>query len=125
MNIPIHLSAKGVELSPDQVELIHASVDNLERFFPRLVACRVVVSAPHRRPRGEPVAWSLHLSLTVPGGEVAVTRQEMPAFREALDDAFDAARRQLQDYAREVRGDVKAHAEEVRGSSQLSKGVEA
>ena len=98
MNIPIHLSAKGVELSPDQEALIRASVDGLERFFPRLVACRVVVSAPHRRPRGEPVAWSLHLSLTVPGGELAVTRQAKPAFREALDDAFDAARRQLQDH---------------------------
>ena len=124
MNIPIHLSAKGVELSPDQEALIRASVDGLERFFPRLVASRVVVSAPHRRPRGEPVAWSLHLSLTVPGGELAVTRQAKPAFREALDDAFDAARRQLQDNARETRGDVKTHAGDVRDRSRSSKGVE-
>ena len=124
MNIPIHLSAKGVELSPDQEALIRASVDGLERFFPRLVACRVVVSAPHRRPRGEPVAWSLHLSLRVPGGELAVTRQAKPAFREALDDAFDAARRQLQDHARETRGDVKTHAGDVRDHNRSSKGVE-
>ena len=119
MNIPIHLSAKGVELSPDQEALIHAAADGLDRFFPRLVACRVVVSAPHRRPRGEPVAWSLHAALTVPAGELVVTRQAKPTFREALDDTFDAARRQLQDYAREVRGDVKAHAGALR-----SKGVE-
>jgi len=115
MDIPTHLSAKGVELSPDQTARIHAAVDGLERFFPRLTACRIVVSAPHRRPRSEPTQWKLHLSLTVPGGELAVTRQAKPTFREALDDAFDAARRQLQDHAREVRGDVKSQAEELRG----------
>jgi len=115
MEIAVHLSAKGVELAPEQETLIRAAVAGLERFFSRLVACRVVVSVPHRRPRGEPVAWMLRLSLTVPGGELAITRQAKPSFREAVEDAFDAARRKLQDYARELRGDVKLRAGEQRG----------
>jgi cold shock CspA family protein/ribosome-associated translation inhibitor RaiA len=107
MQIPLHLSCSGVELMPDQEALIRATVAKLERFFDRLVACRVTVSVSNRYPGGEPVAWAFRIALTVPGDELAVTRQAKPTFREALDDAFDAARRRLQDFARELRGDVR------------------
>lgn len=115
MKIPVHLSGKGVTLSPEQDAQIHAAVARLERFFDRLVGCRVTVSVPNRFPDSEPIAWSFRIALTVPGHELDVTRQAKPSFREALDDAFDAARRQLQDYAREIRGDVKVPAEVPRG----------
>ena len=115
METPIHLSAKGVDLSPDEEALLKRSAADIERFFGRLVACRIVVSVPHRRSGGEPVSWGVRLSLTVPGGELVVTRQAKPTFREAVDDAFDAARRQLQDWAREHRGDVKVHVDELHG----------
>ena len=71
MEIPVHLSCKGVELTPDQEALIRDAVAKLERFFDRLVACHVVVSVPNRRPGGEPVAWTVRMALTVPGGELA------------------------------------------------------
>ncbi len=115
MEIPVHLSAKGVELAPDQEALIRDAVAGLERFFSRLVACHAVVTVRPRRSGGSPAAWVVRLSLTVPGGELAITRKAKPSFREALEDAFDAARRQLQDYARELRGDVKPHAGELQG----------
>ena len=115
MQIPVQLTGKGVELTADQEAVVHSAVAGLERFFSRLVACRAVVSVPHRRPAGAPVAWTMRLSLTVPGGELAITRKAKPSFREAVDDAFDAARRRLQDYARELRGDVKVRAGEQRG----------
>lgn len=115
MQTPVHLTAKGVELAPEQEAQVRSAIAGLERFFPRLVACRVVVSWPNRRPQGEPVAWTVRLSLTVPGGELVVTRRAKPSFREALDAAIDAARRKLQDYARETRGDVKLRAGELNG----------
>lgn len=107
MKTEVHLSCKGVELAPEEESLVRAEVEKLERFFDRLVACRVVVSAPHRYAGGQPVAWTIRLALTVPGGELAVNRQAKPSFRHALQDTFDAARRQLQDHAHELRGDVK------------------
>jgi cold shock CspA family protein/ribosome-associated translation inhibitor RaiA len=113
MQIPVHLSGKGITLSPDQEERIRAAVARLERFFDRLIACHVVVSVPNRWPSGEPIAHAFRLTLVVPGGELAVTRQTKASFAQALDDAFDAARRRLQDYARELRGDVKT-AEQQR-----------
>jgi cold shock CspA family protein/ribosome-associated translation inhibitor RaiA len=115
MQIPVHVSGRDIELSAAEEVLIRRSVAKLEQFYDRLVACHALVSVAHRRPRGEPVAWTVRLSLTVPGEELAVTRQAKPTFREALDDAFDAARRRLQDYAREHRGEVKRPAEEPRG----------
>ena len=115
MEIQVHLSAKGVQLAPEQEAMIREAAAGLDRFFTRLVACRVVVSVPNRRPRHEAVLWTVRLSLVVPGSELAITRQAKPSFREALEDAFDAARRRLQDYARELRGDVKPHTGELQG----------
>jgi len=115
MQIPVHLSGKDIELSTAEEALIRRSLTKLEQFYDRLVACHVLVSVSNRRPGGEPVAWVVRLSLTVPGGELAITRQAKPSFREALDDAFDAARRRLQDYVREARGDVKRPAGEPHG----------
>jgi cold shock CspA family protein/ribosome-associated translation inhibitor RaiA len=111
----VHVSGKDIDLSTAEELLVRNAVAKLERFYDRLVACRVLVSQPNRRPGGEPVAWTVRLSLTVPGGELAITRQPQPSFREALDDAFDAARRRLQDHAREIRGEVKRPAEQPHG----------
>lgn len=115
MAFPIQVSGKGIDLAPDLEAQVRAAVGRLERFHPRVVGGRVVVAVPHRRPTGDPVAWSIRLVLTVPGGELAISRQAKPSFGEALDDAVEAGRRQLQDYARETRGDVKAPAEEMKG----------
>lgn len=116
MQIPVHLSGKGVVLMPEQEDLIRAEVTKLERFCDRLVTARVTVSVPNRYPSGEPRAWAFRIALTVPAGDVEVSRQAKPLFRDALDDAFDAARRQLQDYAREIRGDVKVPVEPDHGA---------
>jgi len=110
MQIPVHLSGKGIDLTPGQEALIREEVARLEKFFDRLVACRVVVTVPHRRPGRDPVAWTVRLALTVPGEELAIDRKAGPSFREAVEDAFAAARRRLQDYARFLRGDVKRPA---------------
>jgi cold shock CspA family protein len=50
-----------------------------------------------------------------PGGELAVTREHDEDLQVALRDAFDAARRRLEDYARGQRADVKHHAPEYTG----------
>ncbi len=115
MQIPVHLSGRGLLLSQAQETRIREAAAGLERFFDRIVACRVVVSVPHHRPGGEPVDWSVRLTITVPEGELHVNRQVKPSFREAVDDAFDAGRRQLQDHARQLRGDIKTRAPGARG----------
>ncbi|HTO73737.1 MAG TPA: HPF/RaiA family ribosome-associated protein, partial [Gemmatimonadales bacterium] len=109
MQTPVQISSRGVDLTPDQMALIRKAVADLDRFFDGLVSCHVTVSTPNKRPTGGPMTWTFRLGLKVPGGVLAVSRRARPNFRLALDDAFEAARRQLQDYTRELRGNTKVH----------------
>ena len=51
----------------------------------------------------------VHITMTVPGGELAVKRVPNEDLYVSIRDAFNAARRKLEDFAREQRGDVKTH----------------
>src|SRR5690606_15524569 len=62
---------------------------------------------------GDP--YAVRLELTVSGEDVFVTRQTAETPTTALQRAFDAATRRLQDATRRQRGDVKAHATMPRG----------
>lgn len=87
-------------------------IAHLEQFHGRLTSCRVVVSAPEKhKHKGKLYQVRIHLS--VPGrAEVAVRPStaghqwnEDPMV--AIRNAFDAARRQLQDKTKRQRGEVK------------------
>jgi cold shock CspA family protein len=47
--------------------------------------------------------------MTVPGTELVVEHELSEDLEVAIRDAFDAARRKLEDFARKQRGDVKQH----------------
>jgi ribosomal subunit interface protein len=86
--------------------------DVLERFCDTITSCRVIVEAPHRRHRTGKL-YHVRVDITVPGEELVVKRE--PALHAAhediyvaIRDAFDAARRELQNYTRRRRGQVKA-----------------
>ena len=83
----------------------------LERFYEKITNCRVIVEAPHRRHHKGKL-YHVRVDITVPGDELVVKREpSQHASHEdiyvAIRDAFDAARRELQDYARRRRGEVK------------------
>lgn len=78
-----------------------------------IMSCRVVVDVPHRHHK-EGNFYQVRIDLKIPGAEIAVRRE--PAahgeYRDidiAIRDAFDEARRQLEDRIRIVRGQVKTH----------------
>ena len=115
MQLPVQISFRGMEPSDAVEAKIRERVGKLDRFYDRTMGCRVVVESPHRRHH-QGKLFHVRIDLTVPGGELAVTREpaEHHAYEDvfvAIRDAFDAAQRQLEDYARRQRGDLKAHAE--------------
>ena len=72
----------------------------LEQFYPPLMACRVRLQVPHRHRRH---GRHMHVTIemTVPGHPPLVITHE-PSLQDArvsIREAFDAARRQLQDYS--------------------------
>ncbi|MBL0928060.1 MAG: ribosome-associated translation inhibitor RaiA [Phycisphaerales bacterium] len=114
MRIPVTIAFEGVPESDAVEQAVWKHAAGLERFFDRITSCRVTVARPqHHRHKGE--LYSVRVDLTVPGEEIVVSREHRfdHAHEDvyvALRDAFDAARRRLEDHARRVRGEVKKRA---------------
>jgi cold shock CspA family protein len=110
----------------------------LEQFYPNVVRCHVTIARPHKH-RHDGRHYHVRIVLTVPGSAPIVVTHE-PALHGALKDeeqvahhkqteaegahrdatvaihdAFDAARRRVEDFAREQRGTVKAHDVPLHG----------
>ena len=84
-------------------------VARLEAVFDRIVACHVLIEKPHRHHlHGSP--YQVHIILTIPGANIAVSNQTNQDAYVALADAFRAARRQLLDHTSAQRGFVKGPA---------------
>jgi cold shock CspA family protein/ribosome-associated translation inhibitor RaiA len=104
---------QNMEPSPAVEAHIRERAEALEKFFPNIVSGRVAVISSARQHR-QGKMYHLSIVLTVPGHEIVVNRDppEHHAHEDvlvALRDAFDAARRQLEDYARRMRADTKTH----------------
>lgn len=102
-----------MDTSPAVERRIREKVRKLETFHDRIISCRVVVEAPHRRHQKGKL-YLVSVDVTVPGGEFVVnTGKRFNHSHEdvyvALRDAFSAMRRQLEDHARTSRGKVKSH----------------
>jgi ribosomal subunit interface protein len=108
MQIPLQISLHGIAHSDALYDAIRAKAQKLERYYERVMSCRVVLELDARHKR-QGKQFVVRIDLKVPGGEIAVTHEHDEELEIALRDAFDAARRRLEDYARVQRGDVKRH----------------
>jgi ribosomal subunit interface protein len=111
MQIPLQITIRNMTHSE---ALVREKVQKLETFYPELMGCRVVVEEEQRR-RQQGKLFNVRLHVTMPGGEVAVNRDRDEDVYVALRDAFDTAKRQLEDFARKQRGQVKSHEVPQRG----------
>jgi ribosomal subunit interface protein len=114
MRIPLQISFQGMARSDALHAAVQEKAQKLEHFYDRIMSCRVVLAADgrHRRHGRQ---YRVHIDLKVPGGEIAVTHEHHEDVQVALREAFDAARRRLEDYARGRRGDVKRHPPQYTG----------
>jgi ribosome-associated translation inhibitor RaiA/cold shock CspA family protein len=113
--LPLRLAIHNTTLSPEARADIRRRVESLRRYFDRITSCRVTVEVPQRRRRTDRKLYGVRVALTVPLGSIAIDRQPRQTLETALDDAFQAARRRLQDHARRMRGAQKAHGEPSLG----------
>jgi hypothetical protein len=130
--IPTQVTFRGLAHSDALESAVRERVAWLEQFYTGIVRCRVVVELPHRHRRaGSHI--HVRIEMTVPGAAPIVVSHE-PSLHGGLKDvqeeaqhkdeeidsvhhhaavaireAFAAARRRLEDVAREQRGDVKTH----------------
>src|SRR5450759_1707021 len=113
MQIPLQITIRDMEHSDALETHIRDKADKLNEFFDRIMSCRVVVEMPHKHHQ-QGKQFNVRIDIGVPGSEIVVNRDHAEDVYVALRDAFDAAKRQLEDYARKIRGDIKTHAPKNR-----------
>lgn len=122
MKSPPTVTFRGVPEEVGLEERIRRRALRLDRYYDGIERCHVWVEAPHGHHRLGRL-YEVRLRLTVPDGEIVVDGQpQNDDVRVALRGAFDAARRQLEDYARRRRGDVKSRREGVPAPPTDEKG---
>src|SRR3990172_9947593 len=108
MQIPLQVTFRDMPQSDAVETRIREKADKLERYYDRIMACRVVVEMPQRH-KHQGKLHSIRIDLTVPGVELVANHAQHEDVYVALRDAFTAITRQLEDFVRRQRGEVKTH----------------
>jgi ribosomal subunit interface protein len=106
MQIPVQITVRNMPHSEALDEHIGIKAAKLEQYFSPIISCRVVVEAPHKHHH-QGRQFVLRLDIKVPGHEIVVNHEHDEDVYVALRDAFDAAKRRLEDYARIRRGETR------------------
>ncbi len=128
MEYPLQITFRNIKPSETIEEWVRAEARKLDTFYSHVLGGHVVIEMPHRHhTKGR--SFHVRIDLAVPGEEIVVKHE--PSLRQwgetqlkkhlegktphknvrlAINDAFKAVARRLQDYARRRRGDVKRHS---------------
>jgi len=108
MRIPIQITFRNIPKSEAIEATINEKAAKLDKFYDRIMSCRVVVEESQRRHH-QGKLYSVRIDITVPSKEIAVSRQENEDVYVAVRDAFDVAVRLLEEHASRIQGGVKSH----------------
>lgn len=124
---------RGITASAALESDIRRRIAKLKRYYPRMIGCRVLVAQPGRHRRTGR-AFNIRIDMSMPQGHVEISHAaslradareaEQASYRKqdvsvsehryatvAVREAFESARRRLQDFGRRQRGDVKTRSE--------------
>ena len=110
MQRPIQITFKDIAHSEAVETHIREKAAKLETFYPGIIGCHVTVELPHKHQH-QGKLHNVRIDIKVPGSEIVVNRDKHEDIYVALRDAFDAAKRQVEEFGRKQRGDVKRHEE--------------
>ena len=118
MQTPVQITFHQIDSSEAVADAIREKVANLEKFYDRLISCRVVVERPqHQHHNFAPYSVRVELEVpgtTIVGGGAGTKNDHFEDVYVAIRDAFDAMERRLKSLAQRRRGAVKRHADSVR-----------
>lgn len=117
MTIPVHIMFRHMESSPAVETRVRELALHLGVFSDRIQSCRVVVDSPHRHHHQGKV-FNVKVQVALPGEDVVVDMERPDRYGHedvyvVLRDAFDAAKRQLQQRMSSLRGEPKLREKPV------------
>ena len=118
MQIPLQITFRNIDSSDSVEARVRERLDRLTRFKDRITSCRVAIEAVRRQKLAK--LFKVRVDISYPGGEIAVSREHHDAQSHegiyiAINEAFEAARRQLADKAERQAGIVKSHEVPTHG----------
>lgn len=113
MQVPLEITFRGIPHSDAVEARIREKAAKLEHFSDRIISCHVVVEAEHHHQHHGNL-YHIRIDISLPHKQIVVSREhhDRQAHEDvyvALRDAFDAAKRQLEEHMRIQRGEVKHH----------------
>lgn len=120
MQQPIQITFRGFPHSDAVEAKIREKAEKLDRFYPHIISCRVVVEAEHHHHH-QGNLYHVRIDMNLPQKELVVSREHHDKQAQedvyvAIRNAFNAAKRQLEDFARTQRGNTKAHTSPAQGT---------
>jgi ribosomal subunit interface protein len=120
MQIPLQITFRGIPPSEAVEARIREKVSKLEKFHSHIISCRIAVEAEHHHHH-QGNQYHIRIDITTPRKELVISREhhDRKAYKDvyvAIRDAFNAATRQLEDYARMQRGEIKTHTTQNAGT---------
>ncbi len=113
MQMPLQINFRHMDPSDALEAKIREKAQKIEQFAKHITSLRVTIDQEHKHHR-QGNLFTVKIDITLPGKEIVVDRHpdKHHAHEDiyvALQDAFDASRRQLEDYVRKQRRKVKTH----------------
>jgi ribosomal subunit interface protein len=113
MKLPLQITFRNMDPSEAMETDIREKAEKLNQFCRDIMSCRAVVEVQHHHHHKGNL-YHVSLDITVPGSEIVISRghdlhhSHADAYV-AIRDAFDNARRKLEDYNRRRQQQVKSH----------------
>jgi len=114
MEVTLQITTRDIPHSDALEAHIREKATKLEKFYPHIMSCRIIVELPHKHHH-QGRLFDVRIDMTVPGGELVINRVTNEDVYVAVRDAFNAAGRRLEDFARRQRGDTKIHTPVLHG----------
>jgi len=117
MQVPVEISFKDINKTPELEDLINQKIARLEKICNYIISCRVMIERPQKYPdTGNP--HRVRIDITVPPAHEIVARQSASEgdmhnpLETVIIKTFQAAERQLKELTERQHGEVKTHPQQ-------------
>ena len=117
MQVPVEITFKDIEKTPDLEDFINIRIAKLEKICSYMISCRVTVERPQKHPdTGNP--YRVRIDIKVPPAHEIVAKHtaSQPDMHDPLsviiNKTFQAAERQLRELTKKQHGLIKTHPQQ-------------